>query len=120
MNTARNRVVRRAEELTPEARLERAKREIADGVVDLLEAVLARHSSTQEWVNQSNSPFNRRKHRRLWHSGIFKSAWRDGRDLNISRAELNEYIAKASPRAAQSEDEEVDDILDTIVKGGRS
>ena len=50
--------------LTPEARLERAKRTIAEGVSELVEAHLARGSAANEWIDQAHSPLGRRRHLR--------------------------------------------------------
>lgn len=130
MNTARNRTVRRSEDLTPEARLERAKRQIADGLVDAFAAMLVLGSSDNEWVHQANSPLGRRKHLKLAKSGVFPSARREqhevggvvkkGRRWFVLRSEVNAYIGKGAPaRVASTETEEVDDILATVVGGAK-
>ncbi len=117
MNAART--IRRSEELSPSARRERAERLITEGVRELVKATLAIEASGTEYVHQGNSSLGRRKHLRLWNAGVFKSATQDGRQRLVLRSELNEYLEK-SKRRSTSEDEEVDDILDTVVGGGRS
>lgn len=119
MNTARNRTVRRPEDLTPEALRERALRKIIEGQSELVRAEIAIAANANDWVEQKHSPLGRRKHLQLAREGAFPSQ-KHGKRVLVRRADLNAYIEKHGiARGEQSETEEVDDILDTVVGGGR-
>lgn len=110
---------RKAEQLTPDARLERAKRRIAEGIDELVDAKLALSGASAEWVDQKSSPLGRKKHLRLAREGKFPSR-KEGRQVLVLRSDLNAYIEREGlARGTCNEDEDVSDILDTITSGGR-
>lgn len=105
--------------LTPQARLERAKKTIAAGVDELVEARLALVSAKEEWVDQKHSPLGKRRHLELARTGKLPSK-KDGRRVLVRRDDLNAYLEKhAISRGAREEDEDLDDVAAAIARGGR-
>lgn len=105
--------------LTPEARVERAKRRLADDIDELVEAKLAKSAAGGEWVDQKTSPLGRKKHLRLARQGKFPSK-KEGRQVLVRRDDLNAYLERHGiARGTRNEDDDVEDILDTITKGGK-
>ena len=79
--------------LTPEARADIARRQIADAISSLVEATLEMSVASVEWLDQSNSPLGRKEHCRLARAGVFTSAVKKGRRWLVKRADLNSYLA---------------------------
>lgn len=108
---------RAVEDLTPEAKAERAERMIAAGVRELIAAELARGAGASEWVDQNHSPLGRRIHLRLAREGRLPSR-KVRRRVLILRKDLNAYIEREGlARGHRPEDEDVSEIVDRIVKG---
>lgn len=106
--------------LTPEARLERAKRTIAEGVAEMIEATIARGVAANEWVDQNASPLGKAKHLKLARTGKVQSK-KIGRAVLIKREDLNAYIEREglSRAPASTAEAEVLDIVERITAGGR-
>lgn len=114
-------MTRRADvtELTPQARLERAKKTIAAGVDELVEARLELASAKEEWVDQNHSPLGHRRHLELARKGTLPSK-KHGRRVLVRRDDLNAYLEKhAISRGTREEDESLDDVAEAIARGGR-
>ena len=108
------------EELTPEARAERATRLIAEGVKKLVEATLARGAAETEWVNQAHSPLGRRRHIVLARKGIIPSK-KIGRDILVRRSDLDAYIQREGlSRGVPLDDEPLDEIVRKLTDGTKS
>lgn len=106
-------------ELTPEARLERAKRQIADGVAEMIEAKIAAGVAAGEWVDQDHSPLGKRAHLELAREGRLRSR-KVKRQVLIRRDELNAFIEKEGlARGDHEPEDDVDAIVDTITRGGK-
>jgi excisionase family DNA binding protein len=105
--------------LTPEARLERAKRTIAEGISEMIEATIARGVAANEWVDQNHSPLGKRKHLELARAGKLPSK-KVGRDVLVKRDDLNAYIQREGiSRGRSVDDEDVLEIVERIAAGGR-
>ena len=106
-----------SDDLTTAAIAERASRQILAGVKDLVRAEIAA-ATLPEWLDQKTSPLGREKHLRLAREGKLPSR-KEGRQVLVHRDDINAYIKSYPERGKRVEDEDVDDIVDTIVKGGR-
>lgn len=106
-------------ELTPEARLERAKRTIAQGIDELVDAKLAMGAAASEWVSQHNSPLGKKKHLRYARLGKFPSK-KDGYHVLVRRADLNAFLdAEALSRGDKVKDtNDVSELVDHILTRG--
>ena len=107
----------RSTELTPDARIDRAKREIADAIDDLVEARLAKGAARAELVDQETSPLGRRRHLELVRGGKL-SAMRDGRRVLVRRADIDAYLAEHQITRRPSTEDDVDGMVARIA-GGR-
>lgn len=107
--------------LTPEARAERAKRRIIEGVQELVEATIQLGLAAHEWVDQNHSPFGKRRHLELARTGKIPSR-KDGWRVFFRRDDLNAYLEKHGlARGSRHQDEEsVEDIVEGIVKDSSS
>lgn len=108
-----------AEKLTPQALRERAKRMIGAAVQDLVTAALEEGLSESEWVDQRSSPIGKRKHLELVREGKLV-ARKIGTRVLVRRDDLNRYIEEHGARRIDRapEEEDVSDIVDSIVSGG--
>lgn len=107
-----------AEKLTPAAMRERALRMIAEGHALLTEAALAERGAANDWVDQRSSPLGRRRHLELARSGVLPSR-KHGSKVLVRRDDLNDYIEREGiRRGAHEADEEVRDVVDSILKAG--
>ena len=104
--------------LTSEAKLERAKRQIAEGIADLVEAIIERGVAASEWVDQDASPLGKRAHLELARAGTIESR-KVNRRVLVRRVDLNRYIEQHGLRRGPepSEDEEVEDVIERILAG---
>lgn len=101
-------------DLTPDAKLERAKRLIAEGITNAVEAIIERGVAAQEWIDQHDSPIGKRQHLDLARSGAVESR-KIHRRVLIKRVDLNRYIEQqAEKRGTRHEDDNVDDIIARI------
>lgn len=108
----------RLTELTPEARIERAKKLITEGVMEMVEAQVARGMAAGEWVDQATSPLGRRRHCELVRSGALPGV-REGRRVLVRREDLNKYLMGKQRVAPPSDEDEVEDMLKKFAAGGR-
>lgn len=100
--------------LTPEARLERAKRGIAECVAEMIEATIARGVAANEWVDQAHSPLGKRRHLELARAGKLPSK-KIGRLVLVKRDDLNAYLEREGlARGTRVEDEDVLDVLERV------
>lgn len=106
--------------LTPEARRERAKRLIADGIAELIEATIASGVAANEWVDQKTSPLGRDRHLRLVREGKLP-ARKVGRRVLVKKADLDAYFDREGvvrgPK--RTEAEEVVGMVDRLMGGKR-
>jgi len=105
--------------LTPEARLERAKRSIAEAVSEMIEATIARGVAANEWVDQNHSPLGKRRHLALARAGKLPSK-KIGQLVLVKREDMNAYLDREGlSRGPRPEDEDVLDVVERITAGGR-
>src|SRR4051794_26743487 len=102
-------------ELPPDAKLERAKRTIAEGIEAAIEAILQRGVAASEWISQHNSPLGRSAHFALARSGKVDSRKLYRRVL-IRRTDLNRYIEERAEKRGTNrhEDDDVQDMIERI------
>lgn len=104
----------RSGDLTPDAKLERAKRQISEGIAAAIEAIIERGVAAAEWIDQDNSPLGKSAHLALARSGKVESR-KVHRRVLIRRAELNRYIEqRAEARGVPTEEDDVSDVLERI------
>jgi len=111
----------RPTDLTPEARIARAKRMIADAIGEMIEAYIAKGVAASEWIDQFDSPLGRHRHLRLVREGKLK-ATREGRKVLVRRSELNAYLDAHPEHAPQHpvEDDDVEEMMKRIAGGAES
>lgn len=106
--------------ITPEAALERAKRTIAEGVSDLVEAYLAKGAATSDWIDQAHSPLGRRRHLDLVRQGKLP-ARKDGKKMLVRRSDIDRYLdgddRAVVPTQKPVGADEVDAIMEEILAG---
>lgn len=128
------RVITKEQELTPGARAERAKRKVAEAIAELVAANIERAALAEaDWIGPDQSPFttftkakdgrrkrNARRHNALAKSGKLGAARKHGKDWLVRRDALNAYIEREGlARGRALEDDNVDDIVGQIERGGR-
>ena len=101
-------------ELTPDARIDRAKRAIADAIDELVEARLAKGAARAELIDQDDSPLGRRRHLELVREGKLR-AMRDGRRVLVRRADIDAYLAEREVAPPPMTDDDVDGMVDRIL-----
>lgn len=100
--------------LTPQARLERGMRLIAEGMREALTAVVAESGASSEWVDQNHSPLGKRRHLALAREQKIASK-KHGHLVLILREDLNQYIEREGlSRGKRTADEDVKDVLERI------
>ena len=107
--------------LTPEARLERAKKLITEGVSELVEAHLERGAALSEWVDQNGSPLGKRRHLELVRAGTLPATKEGGRVL-VRRADLNHFLTTSRsvvPTQAPVDLDDVDAMIEQILEGAK-
>lgn len=105
--------------LTPQARLERAKRQIAEGISEMIEATIARGVAANEWVDQHHSPLGKRRHLELARKGKLPSK-KHGQLVLVKREDMNAYLEREGlTRARPTDDDDVLDVVERIASGGR-
>jgi excisionase family DNA binding protein len=105
--------------LTPEARLERAKRTIAEGISEMIEATIARGVAANEWVDQKSSPLGKNRHLALARTGKIPSK-KVGQLVLIRRDDLNAYLEREGiSRSRPTDEDDVLDVVERITAGGR-
>ena len=101
-------------ELTPEARLDRAKRLLVEAVDELVSARLAQGLAASEWVDQKTSPLGASRHRRLCRTGKIPAV-REGHRWLARRADVNAYLEANGKRPVPMEsDDDVDAMIQRI------
>ena len=105
---------------TPAARIERAKRRLAEAVAELITAQLELGTAANEWVDQRTSPLGRRRHLEHAKSGTIP-ATRDGRRVLMRRADIDAYldqrrIVRVDEKADR--DREIDRVLEEMRRAG--
>lgn len=105
-------------ELTPDARIDRAKRMLVEAIDELVEARLAKGTAASEWIDQKDSPLGRRRHLELVRTGVLRGV-REGRRVLVRRAEIETYLDGhvATPRPV--EDDDVDGMIRAITAGAK-
>lgn len=113
----RNRAPLRQADPTPEARIDRAKRAIADAIDELVEARISKGAARAELVDQSTSPLGRRRHLELVREGKLP-AMREGRRVLVRRADIDAYLNERQIAPPPSTDDDVDGMVERIVGAG--
>lgn len=111
----------RAVELTPDARIARAKRVIAEAITDLVEAQVAKGVVASEWVDQDTSPLGRGRHLALVRSRVLPGV-REGRKVLVRRQDLDAYLATRAAMPVVEDPDDVEGLMDAVTKraaGGR-
>lgn len=108
----------RSNELTPEARIDRAKRTIADAIDELVEARLALGSARAEFVDQDTSPLGHRKHLELVRDKKLPAV-KEGRRRLVRRSDIDAYLKEHEVAAGPQTDDDVDAMVERIVGTGR-
>lgn len=105
--------------LTPEARLERAKRTIAEGVSELVEARLSLADASNDWVDQYKSPLGKRRHLDLVRTGKLQGR-KLGRRVLVRRVDLNAHIEREGlARGRPADEQDVVDVVDELLGARR-
>ncbi len=107
-----------SDELTPEARIDAAKRALFTAIDALIDAKIAKGVSGSEWVDQSTSPLGRHRHLRLFRRGILKGA-KDGRRRLVRRSDIDAYLASKGVDAAPAAENDVEAMMMKLAGGGR-
>ncbi len=105
-------------ELTPEARIARAKRVLADAVADMVEALVAKGVVASEWIDQDSSPLGHRRHLELVRQKVLKGV-REGKKVLVRRSDVEAYLAKRGAAAPVDDDDDIDGMMNVIKAGGR-
>lgn len=103
-------------ELTPDARIDAAKRALVEAIDQLVEARLAKGAASSEWVDQTASPLGRRRHLDLVRRGVLRGV-REGRRVLVRRADLEAYLTDRAP--LQHAEDDVDAMIREIAGVGR-
>ena len=101
-------------ELTPEARIDRAKRRIADAIDELVEARIAKGAARAELVDQNASPLGRRRHLELARAGKLR-AMRDGRRVLVRRVDIEAYLEEHEVSPPSVTEDEVGGMVGRIL-----
>ena len=108
-------------ELTPDARIDAAKRSLASAIDELIEARIAKGVTASEWVDQDSSPLGRDRHLRLIRRGVLKAV-RDGHRRLVRRSDLDAYLNDhpvEARKSAASDDEDLEEMIRKIAGGSR-
>lgn len=106
-------------ELSPDARIDAAKRLLVEAIDQLVEAKLAKSSGATDWIDQDASPLGRDRHLRLVRRGVLK-ATKDGHRRLVRRADIDAYLEAHPVRGAVAADEEEDvQAMLKRIEGGR-
>lgn len=105
-------------ELTPDARIARAKRVIAEAITDLVEAQVAKGVVAAEWLDQETSPLGHHRHLRLVRERVLKGV-REGRKVLVRRTDIEAYLEKRGATPKVEDEDDVDGMMKAIVAGGR-
>lgn len=110
----------RATELTPEARIDAAKRSLASAIDELIEARLAKGAAASEWVDQSTSPLGKSRHLRLVRAGVLPAA-KDGNRRLVRREDIEAYLQAnpVHPSKLPAIEDDVDAMMKRISGGKR-
>jgi excisionase family DNA binding protein len=100
--------------MTPEARIDRAKRTIADAIDELVEARIAKGAARAELVDQNASPLGRRRHLELVRAGKLPAV-RDGRRVLVRRADIDTYLEEHVVSPPPVTEGEVDGMVERIL-----
>lgn len=103
-------------DLTPDAKLERAKRQIAEAIAQAVEAILERGVAASEWIDQHASPLGKSAHLALARSGKVESR-KVHRRVLIKRVDLNRYIEEQAEKRGENRHdvEDVSDVLERVL-----
>lgn len=110
--------VLRSVELTPDARIDAAKRKLAEAIDELIEARLAKGATLSEWIDQNSSPLPKWKHLDLVRRGIL-SGVREGRRVLVRRADIDAYLEEHAVAPKPVADDDVGAMIAAIAGGGR-
>lgn len=109
----------RHSDLTPEARIDAAKRALADAIDELVDARLSKGAAAREWVDQTTSPLGSERHLRLVRDGVLKGV-KSGRRRLVRRVDIDAYLEEHQVVAKADEAVEVDvDAMMKRISGGR-
>lgn len=108
----------RTNELTPDARIERAKRQIADAIDELVEARLAKGAAAAEWIDQNTSPLGKHRHLDLVRRGILKGV-KQGKRVLVRRLDIDAYMEDNEIAPKPAADDDVDAMVAAITGGRR-
>lgn len=108
----------RLPELTPDARIDAAKRDLVDALDRLVEARLAKTAALSEWVDQTNSPLGRERHLQLVRDGVLKAV-KQGRLRMVKRVDINAYLETQPVKVREAADDDVEAMMRAIAGGGR-
>lgn len=108
----------RQHELTPEARIDAAKRKLVEAIDELVEARLAKGATASEWVDQYDSPLGKRRHLELVRAGTLRGVIDRHRRL-VRRADIDRYLEEHPTQPRQSTEEDLDGMVARITGVGR-
>ena len=113
----------RTTELTPDARMARAKRLFAEAAAEMVEACVAKGVVASEWVDQDASPLGRGRHLRLVREHVLRGV-REGRKVLVKRSDINAYLEQRCEARPVEDEDDVEGIMAAALKavgaGGRS
>jgi hypothetical protein len=104
-------------ELTPDARIARAKRVIAEAITDLVDAQVAKGVAASEWIDQDASPLGKRRHLELVRTRVLKGV-REGRKVLVRRRDLDAYLVKRGESPAVEDDDDVEGMMNAAIMAG--
>ena len=110
----------RPSELTPDARIDSAKRAIANAIDDLVEAKIAKGMAASDWVDQHISPLGKRRHLMLFKDGKIRGV-REGHRVLVRRKDIDDYLESRGEqvRAVEAADDDVDALMQRIAGGAK-
>lgn len=107
-------------DLTPEARIDAAKRKLVEAIDELVEARLAKGAAASDWVDQTMSPLGHDRHLRLVRKGVLKAV-KDGQRRLVRRAEIDAYLEAhpVVPNAPPAAEDDIEEMMRRIAGGRR-
>lgn len=105
-------------ELTPDARIDAAKRSLADAIDELVTARLAKGAAASEWVDQHVSPLGHARHLRLVKQGALKGV-REGKKVLVRRRDIDAYLEGHAVVPKPVADDDVAGMINAIAGGRR-
>lgn len=108
----------RTPELTPQARIDRAKRQIADAIDELVDARVSIGAAAVEWLDQNASPLGHRRHLDLVRDGVLRGV-REGRRVLVRRTDIEAYLEERVVQPRPIAEDDVDGMIRAITAGAK-